>query len=237
MARLNSKFTSLLICGMFAAGYCTPATAQSLGGMIDGTLGGIGIGDSGSTSASSDISASANISGGGGATGGTNGLFGIQPVNVDIFGNTDGQNGLTGSGTLADGGITANLGNAASLNVLSGAGTGDNGASGQLNADLGLFGLGNANLNSGAGTSSGLNVGLGLTLDLGAPGTPGSGAAAKAGGTNAAGANVAVVNAVSSLSASQIAAFKIKCSQILRNPESFDRDLVAMCGVLRKSGS
>jgi len=131
----------------------------------------------------------------------------------------------TGSGT------GANL-NVANLNTLGGTTTQAGLSTGNTSngASINLPALGGVAVNDNSSLGRlGVNPGVNLGLNLGTSGLP---------ATNSLPTGNPSVNTnrvVASLSDDQIAQFAIRCRQILLNPRGFDRDLVALCHVIKNA--
>jgi hypothetical protein len=168
-------------------------------------------------------------------------LAGVAPasaLDVSVGGARVSAGSGSGGGTSAGasaGGTSANasIGGGSDIGSAS-IGTGSN----RVNARIGTSGGSLVDVNSnGATTNGSVNLGLG-----GAANGPLNGITGTLGSTldgidlpgGAAIAPGAVSGALAGLSAGEIQALKLQCSQILNNPRRFDAELVALCSILRR---
>jgi hypothetical protein len=226
---LNLAGASAIAILAFAAG---PATAQSVGVDVggDGVSAGVSTGDTGGTTASADVGGTgvdADVGTGDGTASASLGTVDGVDADADIdLGGTDTTN-ATADVNLGDGAGTATLdlnddgtidGTDASLQ-----------AGLDVNGDGVLSGLDDVNgdgvIDAADGATGDISLALGTTT--GTPGTPDPGI-----GGLADIPQDQLVGVLNSLSASDVAALKQKCVDILGNPAGASEAAISVCQVV-----
>ena len=178
--------------------------------------------------------------------------LGLGPVSVDVGPSSNGgvsANAGVGSGVSANASVGGGAGVSANANVNAG------GANVSANANAGGGGV-NANVNAGAGGIDGnitasvgggggnVSIGIGGPSTPGTPGNPGNPGTVNPRnptitdnprGSSGAG-NSRASRVFAGMSSTEVRRYKRRCIEVTANPFSYDRNLVALCRMIRQAG-
>ncbi len=223
MSRKYRTVLANLACGVVVLSMSMPAAAIDLGGVsiggndrggVSASVGGVSASVGTSNGVSADVNAglgstSANV----GASVGGGSVAGIN-ADANVGGAVGARSNTTvggGGGSLFGSNTTASIG-------------GDSGLNAGVNANVG---------NGGLGTRLRLRLGADDSPGAGGPGVGGPGN----GGGGIGGGGSLGHRAISGMSDQQIAIYRKRCVNILRNPNAWEYDLVQLCKLLRQAAA